>query len=172
MNTFLDNINWEFILAILAIAISIYSILLQRKHNTLSYKPIPVIVKYNYSSHISVKLWNKGTGPLIIKSVEVDKFQNLVDSLSLNIKTFVFVEYINDFRERAISSNDYLNMIEFKIRYDESKTPEEYEIALQEIKNELHEKIITLIYTDIFNNYNTYKSIPLNFKDSKDEIEV
>jgi len=171
MNNLIQSVNWQFIIAIVAIAISIYSIYLQRKHSTLAHKPIPVIVKYNYSDHISVKIWNKGTGPLIIKSIKIGEFNNLVDILPDQTKNLKFVEYINDFRERAITSNDCLNMLEFKIRHDENDKPiNAYDIAIKTIKNELHEKKIVLNYTDIFNNSKEYTSIPMNFRDAKDEL--
>ena len=169
MNDLIYNTNWEFIIALIAIAISLYSIYLQRKHNTLAYNPIPVIVKYNYSSHLSIKVWNKGTGPLIIQSVKIANFSNLIDIIPIKHKELKFVEYINDFRGRAITPNDNLNMIEFKIRFDKSKKQiKEYDIALENIKNVLHNKIIEITYTDIFNNSKIYTSTPLNFKDSKD----
>lgn len=171
MGEIINNINWEFIIAIVAILISIYSIYIQRRHNTLTYKPIPVVVKYNYTNHISVKIWNKGTGPLIIKSVNIDDSKNLIDVLPKKVRRFKFVEYINDFRDRTISPNSNLNMIEFKIRNNHKQEEASYAKALTLIKKQLDKKVIKIVYFDIYNNQMSYNSYPLNFSDAKDEIE-
>lgn len=171
MGEIINNINWEFIIAIIAILISVYSIYIQRRHNTLTYKPIPVVIKYNYTNHISVKIWNKGTGPLIIKPVYVDDSKNLIDILPKKVRRFKFVEYINDFRDRTISSNSYLNMIEFKIRNNDKQEEGSYTNALTLIKKQLDKKVIKIVYFDIYNNKMSYNSYPLNFSDGKDEIE-
>ena len=135
MNEFLCNINWELIIATIAIIVSVFSIYTQRKHNRLSFKPIPVVVKYNYTNVLRVRLWNKGTGPFIIKSFKVKDEQSLIDVMPQETKKFTFVEFIDNFQKRAISPNDTLNMLEFKIRKDKNgKVIEGYQEAFNTIK--------------------------------------
>src|SRR5690606_3006367 len=45
----------------------------QRQHNRLSVKPIPFIACADYEDHLRVKVRNDGTGPLIVKSVNVQR---------------------------------------------------------------------------------------------------
>ncbi len=59
----------SFIIAFCAFALSIYSICSQRKHNRLSFMPIPYVAFADYTDLIRVKIRNDGNGPLIIKNV-------------------------------------------------------------------------------------------------------
>jgi hypothetical protein len=118
MIDFFCDINWELIIASIAIGISIITLLFQRKHNKLTFKPIPVLVKYNYIDTLRVRIWNNGNGPLIIKSIIAEK-DNIKKS---NLKDFIpplpngiyYVDFITDFDNRAIAPGESLRMIEFK----------------------------------------------------------
>jgi len=57
--------------AVLAFAISIWTAWAQRQHNKLSVRPLPEIQLRDMNGHIQVKLINNGTGPLVIKKLEV-----------------------------------------------------------------------------------------------------
>jgi len=170
MNEFLCNINWELIIATIAIIVSVFSIYTQRKHNRLSFKPIPVVVKYNYTNVLRVRLWNKGTGPFIIKSFKVKDEQSLIDVMPQETKKFTFVEFIDNFQERAISPNDTLNMLEFKIRKDKNgKVIEGYQEAFNTIKKSLNGLEIHIEFEDVYGNIMNYKSDPLDFGEVFDE---
>jgi hypothetical protein len=170
LNEFLCDINWELIIATIAIIISVFSIYTQRKHNRLSFKPIPVVVKYNYTNVLRVRLWNKGTGPLIIKSYKVNGEKSLIDLMPPETKEFIFVEFIDNFKERAISPNDTFNMLEFKIRKDkDGKVIEGYQEAFDTIKSTLNQLEIYIEYEDVYGNLMAYKSDPLDFGEVFDE---
>jgi hypothetical protein len=146
----LQEINWELVIAFTAILIGIYSLYTQRKHNILSFKPIPLIVRHNYLNIIRVRINNKGTGPLIIKSVSTEKdsvkANNLKDLMPKRPKELSFVEFIKDFEDRAISPGEYITMIEFKIR------DKNYKDYFNQLKIALNNTKITLFYTDIYNS--------------------
>lgn len=57
------------LIALLAIIISGYSLFVQRLHNRRSFKPICRYEIFHEDDYIKILLWNKGTGPLIIKNV-------------------------------------------------------------------------------------------------------
>ena len=169
MEEFLRNLNWELvvtsILAACAIGISVYSLHTQRKHNKLTFRPIPVIVTYNYISVIRVMLWNKGNGPLLIKSLKatkgIEEKKNLIGLMPKIQSGLRYVDFIRDFKDRALSPNDSLNLLEFKIRCDNEngKSMAEYEIALKTIKDKLNQTIIEIEYTDIYNEVINQKYI-------------
>lgn len=63
------------IAAVIALLISLVAVLIawktakqQRKHNTLSVRPIPEVTMADYENSLWVKLGNHGSGPLLIKS--------------------------------------------------------------------------------------------------------
>ena len=164
------NINWELIIASIAMIISVFAIFTQRKHNRLSFKPIPVVVKYNYINVLRVRLWNKGTGPFIIKSLKVKDRGNLIDLMPVETKEFTFVEFIDNFKNRAISPNDTLNMLEFKKRKnDNEEILEGYEDAFNKVRNALNGLEIFIEYTDVYGNVMNYRSELLDFGEVFDE---
>lgn len=177
MNEFLCNINWELIIATIAIIVSLFSIYTQRKHNRLSFKPIPVVVKYNYTNVLRVRLWNKGTGPFIVKSFKVKGEHSLIKGehsligvMPQQTKDFTFVEFIDNFHERAISPNDTLNMLEFKIRKDKNgKVTEGYQKTFNTIRKTLNGLEIHIEFEDVYGNLMHYKSDPLDFGEVLDE---
>ncbi|GEM_PF-6662333 len=57
----------ELIVAGIAMVMSLVSLWHQRNHDRLTYKPLPVIIKYNYNNRVLIRLWNKG-GWLVILS--------------------------------------------------------------------------------------------------------
>ena len=180
MEDFFCSMSWGLvitsIIALTAISVSIYSLKLQRKHNKLTFKPIPVIVKYNYVNVIRVRLWNKGNGPLIIKSFIAQKDNeqknSLIELMPEFTRKLAYVEFIDDLENRAISSNDSLNLLEFKIRKDnKGKKKDIYEDAFNHIKEKLNGTIIKIEFTDIYNEIQkpNHVSKPLDFGITDDE---
>ncbi len=180
MIEFINNVNWEFIVATLAIITSVFAIYTQRSHNKLTFKPIPIIQKYNYNNRIKILLWNKGTGPLFIKSFIIrDKDGNIIkvahgetnenahgfmDLVPVETRKLLFVEFINNPTNRVIAPTESLNMIEFKIRNDDSgHTVEDYDKALKKIKTSLDRVVVHIKYSNIYKNKKDYISQKLIF---------
>lgn len=180
MIEFINNVNWEFIVATLAIVTSVFAIYTQRLHNKLTFKPIPIIQKYNYNNRIKILLWNKGTGPLFIKSFIIkDKDGNIIkvahgksnenaqgfmDLVPVETRKLLFVEFINNPTDRVIAPTESLNMIEFKIRDDDLRhTVEDYEKALKKIKTSLDRVVVHIKYSNIYRNKKEYISQKLIF---------
>lgn len=170
MNYSLCEVNWELVIASTAIIVTLYTLYNQRRHNKLSFKPIPVIVTYNYLNVIRVKIWNKGTGPLIIKSFKVKGKNNLIELMTPQIMRLTFVEFIKDLKGRAISPNDSLNIFEFKVRADKKNIPiPKYVKNIQDIRVLINGLEIHIEYEDIYGTKMSYKSEPLDFGLTDDE---
>ena len=84
--TLIDNITTEPTLLIAALALlvsvisiftSFYGLWLQRKHNRLSVRPIGNIGTRDGVNLLSISVVNNGTGPMIIKSVEISNDQGI-----------------------------------------------------------------------------------------------
>ena len=160
----INSLNWEFYVALFAIITSVFSIYTQRAHNKLTFKPIPLVLKYNYNNRIKILLWNKGTGPLFIKSFKVEDKTNLIDFVPIETRQLTYVDFVSNLNGRVISPTDSLNLLEFKIREDDSgNTIEGYEEALKKIKKSLDGVYISIEYTNIYKNKLFYKSEKFDF---------
>ena len=63
------------IIALLAVIVSSWTAWMQRQHNKLSFRPFPEIQLRDMNGHIKISLTNNGTGPLIIKTLNVLKYK-------------------------------------------------------------------------------------------------
>jgi len=156
LNEIINNTNWEFVVAILAMITGVYSIYSQIRYNRLTFKPIPVILKYNFNNRVKVLFWNKGNGPLFIKSFTIEgktEKYNLINVVPLETRKLTFVNFISTVVGRVISPSENLNLLEFEIKLDESGKPiEGYENALSKIKQSLNGLVISVEYTSIYGN--------------------
>jgi hypothetical protein len=59
------------LIAVIAFAVSLWSLGLQRHHNVLSLRPLPWIDVDDYEDSLSVTMKNHGPGPLIITEIAV-----------------------------------------------------------------------------------------------------
>jgi hypothetical protein len=59
------------LVAAISIVLSLCTLLIQKRHNRLSVKPLPFIAVADYEDRLWVKLVNNGSGPLIVKSTNV-----------------------------------------------------------------------------------------------------
>jgi len=164
MIDFINTTNWEFIVAILAIITSVYSIYSQRIHNRLTFKPLPVILKFNFNNRVKVMLWNKGNGPLFITSFKVLEAESLIDVVPIETRKLTFVNFISTIRGRVVSPSENLNLLEFMVRLDESQQPiDGYETALEKIKKSLNGIVIYIEYKNIYGNKYKYSCEKLDF---------
>lgn len=67
--------------SVISMWISVWSARTQRQHNKLSVRPLAEITVADYEDSLRVKLWNNGTGPMIILGVSVSDGKNSKDSL-------------------------------------------------------------------------------------------
>jgi len=169
MTEILNN-NGELIVAIMAILLSVWSMIVQRNHNRKTYKPIPVLIKYNYNNRVRILLWNKGNGPLFITEVQARGKKSLIDMMPAETRKYTYVEYIDSLPGRVISPGENLNLLEFMIREDDDGKPiEGYADALKQIKRSLDGVIVYLDYTNIYQDKMKFVSQQLDFGNLADE---
>jgi hypothetical protein len=164
LSDIINNTNWEFVVAILAMITGIYSIYSQIRYNRLTFKPIPVILKYNFNNRVKVLFWNKGNGPLFIKSFKIAQKHSLIDVVPLETRKLTYVNFISTVVGRVISPSENLNLLEFMIKLDETGKPiEAYETALSKIKESINGLVISIEYTNIYGNKYHYSCEKLDF---------
>jgi hypothetical protein len=57
--------------ALIALFVSLWALHVQRRHNVLSIRPIPEITVADYEDSLRVKIRNNGSGPMLVKALEV-----------------------------------------------------------------------------------------------------
>ena len=187
MIDYINSINWEFFVALAAIITSVFAIYTQRAHNRLTFKPIPIIQKFNYNNRLKILLWNKGTGPMFIisftikdvrgnsvkvaNSMSEKEAHGFMDIVPIETRQLAYVDFISNPIERVVAPTESLNMIEFKIRDDDSKhTVADYDQALKKIKKSLHNVVVHIEYSNIYKNKKTYISQVIDFDNLVNEV--
>jgi hypothetical protein len=107
------------VVAIMALGMSIWTAWIQRQHNKLSVRPLPEIQLRDMNGQVRVKLINNGTGPLIIKSLEVLDGKKIVGRALIQLMPSgghgwnFFVDIIDG---RSIAPNGEITLID--LEYD------------------------------------------------------
>ena len=162
-----NEINYEFWVALGALIISLVSIIIsaiilkiQRKHNLKSVLPIAFIEVGDYENLIFVKIANYGIGPLIIKNLIVSdgkiKKSNLIDFLDIEMPIgFVWSDFTKNIIGRAIKVGDELTLIKI-CEPDLPLTNENYN-NWHKLKYEIREILknieIQVNYSSIYEKY-------------------
>lgn len=139
------------LIATIAIAISIWTGWIQRQHNKLSVRPLPEIQLRDMIGHISVKLINNGTGPLIVKKFTVIDCNNcahktLIDLMPPTSSGWTFFVHIMD--NRSIAPNGEIILLE--LNYDPNNSEEKNPATLT--RATLRDLKINLIYQSVYGN--------------------
>ena len=142
-----------FIISIVAIIQTSGTLKLQRKHNYLSVKPIPIVSIQNYDNLIGVKLHNAGIGPLIISDfsvVDINKHikNNLIDFMPLLPDSIFWSDYRKNIDDATITPNSSYDLLLF-IGNVNSAMFIKYRDSIKTILKDLS---IELEYTDVYNN--------------------
>lgn len=160
----LNEINWDRIIPLCALVISIVSIIftiiqvqLQRIHNKKTVKPIGRIRIGDYQDHIFIKIENNGLGPLIIKQILTkNKFKNTTESFidilpqELTIR-IPWTNFTGAYEGRTIIPGQSLELIVWRINgsYD-GKAQEVIDKDRSDLRKALQDISISVTYTDVY----------------------
>ena len=67
--------------SVVSVAVSLWALHVQRKHNVLSVHPLPEATVADFENSLRVKIRNNGAGPMIIQAVTVTDGQEVKDSI-------------------------------------------------------------------------------------------
>jgi hypothetical protein len=106
------------VVAAVAIVVSIWALRIQRHHNVLSLRPLPMIEVEDYEDRLAVTLKNDGPGPLTLKRIRVtadktekDSIIDWMPELPSDMFWRTFVGAIA--HSRSIPANGHLRLVEF-----------------------------------------------------------
>lgn len=160
--------NPEATIALVAVAISLLSLLLSvvtsfqnRKNSRLAVRPLAFILPPDYEERIAVILQNKGTGPLITKSIsfcrgEDEVKRSLIDFMP-NLEDGLYWTTFSKASKIILAPAEEKILLEFKGDPSDSQFVRQRD----EIRRALSSIEVNLTYTSIFNEYCPFK---LNYK--------
>ena len=115
------------IVSVLALGVSIYFGWCTRDHNRRSVKPLPYVAPNDYEDYICVRLWNYGSGPMVLS--EVIARHSVTHGTGHIIKLVpdppdgvFFSDYVEVEPGRAVLPGESLDLLALSV--DEGKTKE------------------------------------------------
>jgi hypothetical protein len=144
------------LVSVFSLAISIWAVLTQRKHNRNSLKPIAQITLGDYLGELYVRIDNNGTGPLLIKQFEATShegsFTSLIMAVDANIRSAItWVNFVEEIDSKAILPGKSLTLIKAELNPilpTGQITREEQQWAL--LRSCLAGIMVTVTFTDIY----------------------
>jgi exonuclease III len=144
--------NMEAILSICALIVAYITYYSSRKHNYLSVKPIAYILPKDYEDHVCVILQNKGTGPLITKSIKFindetkEEKKYLIDFVPA-LKNGEKYSNFSKANKYILTPNEDKILLEYTFRKDSKSFEENKRI----IRKALKDIRIVITYTGVYN---------------------
>ena len=145
------------IIALAALTISMVSLYvshaalkIQRRHNVLSVKPIPMVSVADYEDRLTVKILNNGSGPLIIKDVQVKKEsqvrESLVDWMPSLPDGMYWTTFVGPVKNRSLLPGNEIKLLELNGDHSEKKFKE----VRDNCRAALCQLTVVLEYTDVY----------------------
>lgn len=136
--------------AALAVAVSIWALWVQRRHNKISVRPIPEVSMGDGINSISVVLSNNGVGPLVIRRMRVSKGQesreNIIDWMKEYMPEMDWTSFASIPPDRTIKPNGEVTLIELTEEPDEQGF-----VTLRDMaRAKLSQLVVTVEYTDAY----------------------
>jgi hypothetical protein len=134
--------------ALLALFVSIYTIMMQQRHNRLSVMPAPEITVGDYENSLMVKIRNNGSGPLRIIDVEITEGHSESSALFRHMPSISrpWNDFTGDIAGRTVFPNDHIVLIEltqYKNEIDFAEMRDKVRLALSKLS-------LSIRYTDIY----------------------
>jgi hypothetical protein len=153
--------NMEAIVSICALVVAYITYSSSKKHNYLSVKPIAYILPQDYEDKICIILQNKGTGPLITKSIKFlndetkEEKKYLVDFMPA-LKTNQQWSNFSKAQKYILTPNEDKILLEYSLTENDSS----FEENKLEIRKALKDIRIIITYSGVYNE----ETDTLNFK--------
>jgi len=153
--------NMEAIVAICALIVAYITYNSSKKHNFLSVKPIAYILPKDYEDSVCIILQNKGTGPLITKSIKFindetkEEKKYLIDFIP-NLKNNAKWSNFSKSQKYILSPNEDKILLEYTL-HEKSQSFEENKLI---IRNALKDIRVVITYSGVYNE----KEETLDFK--------
>jgi hypothetical protein len=151
-----------FVLSVVSVCFTWRSVRGQQKHNALSVRPLPYITVGDYEDVLYVKIRNNGTGPLIIKSLNINGAQNpganIVEAMPPLEDGVAWSHFSGSLEGRSIPAGGELTLIELK----GNSRGDAFAKSRTAVRRALGSLSLKLDFTDVYNTV-----FPVSAKDLK-----
>lgn len=145
------------VIALAALIISMVSLYVantalkkQHRHNVLSVKPIPMVSVADYEDRLTVKILNNGSGPLVIKDVQVKKESQDRESLVAWMPSLpdgmYWDTFVGSVKNRSLLPGNEIKLLELTGDHAE----QEFQEARDNCRAALCQLTVILEYTDVY----------------------
>ena len=153
------------VLSVVSIWISRSSLNSQQEHNKISVRPLAYVVVGDYENHQFVKIRNNGTGPLIIRKIDIIGAQNpsmpLINAMPELHSGVSWENFVEDCIGRSIPVGGELELISLNAECSTSES--NYVLSRSNVRQALGKLEIHVEYTDIYESRLPVARRNLNF---------
>lgn len=140
------------LISFISIVVSVATLRHQRKHNQLSVLPLAYVMLGDYEDCLYVKVRNNGTGPMIVKAIEIhgadSPFAPLIAGMPEPPKSVNWTNFVEEYEERSIAAGGEMVLLELS---SESSTSEvQFKKFRDKVRLALGKLRIRVTYTDIY----------------------
>lgn len=138
------------VMSALALYVSYITLKHQQKHNVLSVRPIPIVTVADFEGSIRVKVRNHGSGPLLIKRVQVRDDTNMKESLVEWMPELPsglhWANFVGPVFDRSVLPGSEIMLIELNGEFEDLT----FRSACGAIRDALAPLTVLVEYTDIY----------------------
>jgi hypothetical protein len=149
----------ELIVAISAVAISVISLVASiyfsksaQEHNRKSVLPIPYLDRTDYEGHVHIRIYNKGTGPMILTSLiarHPDGAEGqIIDILPSPPKGYLLSDFSRIREPRPIPPGNYSELLAADFDLAQAEAVQ----YRDDLRRFLKDLLIRCEYTDVYNS--------------------
>lgn len=139
-----------FIISLVSLYVAHAALKIQRRHNVLSVKPIPMVSVADYEDCLTVKILNYGSGPLIIKAVQVKKESQVRESLLAWMPSLpdgiYWATFVGSVKDRSLLPGNEIKLLELTGDHTEN----EFEVVRDGCRTALSPLTVVVEYTDVY----------------------
>jgi len=139
-----------FIISLVSLYVSHAVLKIQRRHNVLSVKPIPMVSVADYEDRLTVKILNNGSGPLIIKDVQVKNESQVRESLIAWMPSLpdgmYWATFVGPVKNRSLLPGNEIKLLELSGDHAENK----FEVVRNNCRAALSPLTVAVEYTDVY----------------------
>ncbi|NOR60924.1 MAG: hypothetical protein GQ535_00325 [Rhodobacteraceae bacterium] len=139
--------------ALVAVCLSAYALVSQRRHDRAALKPIAHTVVWDYSDHLAVELRNVGVGPMKILQISIystmggTTFSTIVEHFREKDIPIKWTHFAGNLEGRILAPGDRTKLVLLKGSVEDNGFIEDRNAA----RKELAKLTVTIEYQDIFN---------------------
>lgn len=137
----------------LSVGISVWAVRSERRHNTLSVRPLAEITVSDYETSLRVILTNQGTGPMVITAVTVSNgsiaYPTILDWMPELPNARPWTNFTGEIRDRALAPGSELVLLELTEYEDEDEV--DFAECRDIVRAALAPLNVNVEYTNIYN---------------------